>query len=72
MSMYRQHPRNNKRCVFCNNWIGDAKMKFISPAVGYEYDDNPLGTCTKTGMKQHAGYSCQKYYEPSMDAKRLL
>lgn len=72
MTMYRQHPRSNKRCVFCNNWIGNAKMKFINTAIGYEYDDNALGTCTKKCTKTHAGYSCQNHYEPSLEAKRLL
>lgn len=70
--MVKNHPKRGNKCVFCNNWIGDAKMKFVSTSVGYEYDDHAFGTCTKLNTKKNAGYGCQNKYEPSMDAKRLL
>ena len=68
----KSHPKKDNRCVFCNNWIGDAKMKFVNTSLGYEYDDHVLGTCTKKNCSKHAGNLCRDKYEPSMDAKRLL
>jgi hypothetical protein len=70
---YTHHPKRSKSCVFCNYWIGDAKMKFVNSVVGYSYDGNVSGQCTKrNGSKTPAVYSCGKDYEPSIEAKKLL
>lgn len=72
MSKYTHHPKRAKNCVFCNNWIGDAQMKFKNSIMGYEYEAVAKGKCTRrNGAVTSSCYSCQNY-EPSMDAKRLL
>lgn len=71
-TIYKHHPKRAKNCVFCNNWLGDAGMRFIGSGVGYEYDGSVKGKCTRrNGASTSASYSCPKY-EPSMDAKKLL
>lgn len=72
MAIYKHHPKRAKNCVFCHYWIGDAKMKFVNNVVGYEYDGNAKGKCTKrNGASTPAVYTCRDY-EPSVDASKLL
>lgn len=72
MARYRYHPRRNKACVFCNNWMGRANSRYIDSYVGYEFDSGASGECTKkNGSITTASSSCSKY-EPGMDARRLL
>lgn len=71
-TIYTHHPKRAKNCVFCNNWIGDANMIFVNSIVGYKYDANVKGKCTKrNGASTSACYTCPNY-DPSMDAKKLL
>lgn len=72
MSKVTHHPKRAKKCVFCNNWIGDAELKFVNSNVGYQYETLAKGKCTKkNGASTDAVYNCPKY-EPSIDAKKLL
>ena len=67
-----QHPKHTKRCVFCNFWMGDAEMEYVSVQQGYRYDGTKKGKCLKHGGSlRDSCTSCDKY-EPSMEAKRLL
>ena len=69
---YTHHPKRAKNCVFCKYWIGDAGMRFVNSAVGYEYEGGTKGKCTKrNGASMPAVYSCP-YYVPSLEAERLL
>ena len=47
MAIYTHHPKRVKDCVFCKFWIGDAGMRFVNSAVGYEYEASVKGKCTK-------------------------
>ena len=72
MAVYAHHPKRSKYCVFCKFWIGDANMKYVNSAVGYAYDANAKGKCTKrNGSATPACYSCASY-KPSPDAEKLL
>lgn len=71
MGLYRNHPRKCKTCVFCNYWISDIKLRFVSPSVGYEYESYTNGKCAKSGSTTRAYSSCA-YYQPSTDARKLL
>ena len=71
-AIYKHHPKRSKNCVFCKFCIGDDIIKFVNSAVGYEYDGNTNGKCTKrNGTATPACYSCSNYV-PSQDAERLL
>ncbi len=71
-AIYKHHPKRIKYCVFCKFWIGDAKIKFVNSAVGYEYDSGAKGSCTKrNGSTTSACFLCSNY-APSQDAERLL
>lgn len=73
VARYKYNPRINKACVFCNNWIGDANMKYLTSNNTYEFDSDAKGKCTKKlGAIQRASSCCSAHYEPNMDAKRLL
>jgi len=68
------HPARNKRCVFCNRWTGNANLKFLNPNTGYEFTTGAMGKCAKTnGMyaSNHIADKCD-YYDPNMDARKLL
>jgi len=71
MAKTRNHPKRKKCCVFCNYWLGDAGMKFVNSTVGYEYEHDAKGPCTKRNCSTSTYTSCQ-HYEPSIDAKKLL
>lgn len=72
MATYTHHPKRVKNCVFCKFWIGDAIKNFKNSIVGYEYDGNVRGKCTKkNGAVTPACYSCSNY-APSPEAERLL
>lgn len=71
MGLCRNHPKKCKHCVFCNYWISDIKLKFISPTSGYEYEQYTDGKCAKKGHTCRAYSSCV-HYEPSVEAKKLL
>ncbi len=71
MSKTRNHPKRKKCCVFCNYWFGDAGMKFVNSTVGYEYEHEAKGSCTKRNCSTPTYVNCQ-HYEPSIDAKKLL
>ena len=67
-----QHPKHTKRCVFCNYWMGDAEMEYVSVQQGFRYDSTKKGKCLKHGDSlRDACTSCDKY-EPSMEAKKLI
>lgn len=71
--MQQAHPKRSRRCAFCNYWTGDAKLRYVSNGVGYEFDNNANGKCIKkNGGITRAGSSCNKDYEPNLDAKKLL
>lgn len=71
-SMYRHHPKRAKNCVFCNYWIGDAKMRFVNSVAGFEYDGCVKGKCIKKNGASTSAYSSCPKYEPSIDAQKLL
>ena len=72
-SRYVMKPKINKVCVFCNNWIGNANMKYLNSVVGYEFDSDARGRCTKkNGAIYRASQFCSSHYEPNIDARRLL
>ena len=71
MGRNRNHPKRFKSCVFCYYWIGNAEMKFINSTVGYEFEANACGKCTKKNNNTKAYQSCSNY-EPNMEAKRVL
>ena len=65
-------PQAGKNCVFCKSWISDAIKSYKNSIVGYEYDGNVRGKCTKkNGAATMACYSCRNYV-PSQEAERLL
>lgn len=67
------HPKRNKYCAYCNYWLGDAKLKFVSNGMGFEFDQRAKGKCIKAnGSPRDAGSGCTANYEPSPDAKKLL
>lgn len=68
------HPKRDKRCAYCNYWLGDAKLRFVSKGMGYEIDNNVKGKCIqKGGTSTNAGTgSCCTYYKPNPDAQKLL
>lgn len=73
MAMVHGRPKFTKCCAFCNYWIGDAKMEFVSMGMGFKYDNNACGKCLKKGgAVTHAGSNCSKDYEPSLEAKKLM
>ena len=72
MAIYTHHPKRVKDCVFCKFWIGDAGMRFVNSAVGYEYEASVKGKCTKrNGTATPACYSCTSYV-PGQQADKLL
>lgn len=71
MARTKNTPKRSKICVFCEYWTGDADLKFISSTVGYEYEHNAIGKCTKKNTNQHTFSSCANY-EPSREAKKVL
>ena len=72
MAIYTQHQKRVKDCVFCKFWIGDAGMRFVNSAVGYEYEASVKGKCTKrNGSATPACYSCPSYV-PGPQAEKLL
>ena len=72
MATYTHHPKRAKNCVFCKSWISDAIKSYKNSIVGYEYDGNVRGKCTKkNGAATMACYSCRNYV-PSQEAERLL
>lgn len=71
MSKTRGHPKTRKYCVFCKYWTGDAKLRFISPAEGFEYEYGAKGRCMKAGLIKCAYMSCSNY-APSFTAEKLL
>lgn len=72
MAIYTHHPKRVKDCVFCKFWIGDARMRFVNSAVGYEYEASVKGKCTKrNGSATPACYSCPSYV-PGPEAEKLL
>jgi hypothetical protein len=72
MAIYTHHPKRVKDCVFCKFWIGDAGMRFVNSAVGYEYEASVKGKCTKrNGLATPACYSCPSYV-PGPQAEKLL
>ena len=72
MAIYTHHPKRVKDCVFCKFWIGDAGMRFVNSAVGYEYEASVKGKCTKrNGLAPPACYSCPSYV-PGPQAEKLL
>lgn len=71
-SIHRNHPKRAKYCVFCKYWFGDAGMKYLNNAQGFEYDGSAKGKCAKRdGAVTLATITCSKY-EPSIDAQKLL
>ena len=73
MKMTR-HPKNNKLCVFCEKWMGDAELELVSPTMGYKFDSDAKGKCTKSNLTCESMRSCIKTqdYEPSREASRIL
>lgn len=71
MARTKNHPKRKKCCVFCDYWLGNADMKFINSTVGYEYEHDAKGQCTKRNCNTPTHVNCQNY-EPNTDAKRLL
>lgn len=74
MAKTKAHPKRNHCCAFCNNWIGDAGLRFVNNSIGYEFEASITAMCPKTNNRRAANYyagSCSKY-EPSMDARKLL
>jgi hypothetical protein len=70
--VYKHHPKRAKYCVFCKFWIGDANMRLVNSAVGFEYNGSAKGKCTKrNGAITQSCYSCREY-APSVDAEKLL
>ena len=73
MSMMTARPKISKYCVFCNYWTGDAKMEFVSMGAGYKFDNSACGKCIKKGGSiTRAGSSCPTYFEPNLEAKKLM
>ena len=73
MARYRYSPKHNKVCVFCNNWVGDANMKYLSSTNVYEFDSDAKGQCTKkSGAVMRASQFCSSHYTPNREAERLL
>lgn len=72
MSIYRHHPKRAKECVFCKYWIGDAGLKYINSATGYELDGSIKGRCTKRNGATTVAVNKCALYAPSVEAERLL
>ena len=71
-AIYKHHPKRAKDCVFCKFWMGDARMKFISSGIGFEFDGNAKGPCAKrNGASTTAFYTCPNY-APGLEAEKLL
>ena len=66
------HPKRKNHCAYCNNWMGDAQLRFVSIGSGYEFDNRAKGKCIKNNGTRDAGSGCTTYYEPSPAAKKLL
>ena len=71
MARLRWHPKYHKNCIFCNKWMGEAKLTFISNTVGYEFDSSVKGKCL-CGSEHTAIYGCTTKFEPTIEAKKLL
>ena len=71
MARTTNHPKRCKKCVFCNYWMGDAKLKFVNTTVGYEYDNIARGKCMQRNMSIDANNTCFRY-APNMAASKLL
>ena len=69
-----KHPKYNKLCVFCENWIGNADMELVSHAMGYKFDSDAKGKCTKSNLTRESMRSCIRTqdYKPSREASRIL
>ncbi len=68
------HPKHIKPCVLCKNWMGNADLEFKSIVMGFQFTKGVIGKCVaKNGGSPSSSYcgSC-KYYEPSVEASRLL
>jgi hypothetical protein len=73
MARIKFKPKANKICAFCNNWIGNADLKYLPHAYCYELETGAVGNCTKRhGPNKRADSFCSSDYEPSMEARRLL
>ena len=66
-----KHPKFSKECVYCNYWLGNAGLEFLSPDAGYKFNAGAQGKCAQKGSITPALATCPQY-EPSMEAKRLL
>ncbi len=72
MSTLTGHPKRIKKCAFCDYWLGDAGLEFVSNATGYKFDGNVKGKCIKkNGSLVNSGTQCS-YYQPSPEARKLL
>jgi len=69
------HPARTKLCVFCNRWTGNANLKLKNPNVGYEFNGSTLGKCSRNNgtfpANSRIADKCE-FYDPSMEARRLL
>lgn len=67
-----KRPDRNPFCVFCEYWMGDAEMEFISRMAGYKFEGNAKGKCAKSGVLRTAVNIKCRDFEYSREAKKLL
>lgn len=73
MSRVCARPQIASRCAYCEYWTGDAGLTFKSMGMGLEFENSIEGKCLKRGGTiTRSGSSCNKYYEPNREAKKLL
>lgn len=66
-------PKFTHLCAFCENWTGDADLKFRSVGMGYEYEREATGKCIKrSGAITKAASGCKERFEPSREARKLM
>ena len=71
MAKTTAHPKRRKICVFCHYWYGNADMRFVNTAVGFEFNNSADGKCMKTNCSKKTHTYCQ-HYQPSIEASKLL
>ena len=73
MAKIAVNPKNRKHCVFCEYWMGDADLEYVSNMAGYRFEANAKGKCTKYGgnTKTAITSGC-RYFEYNREAKKLL
>jgi len=74
MARMKGNPKAIKYCAFCHYWMGNANLKFENMHLGFSFDRGVSVQCPKVKAVRASDVSANqcKFYEPSIEARRLL